>query len=679
MRIEDLTTKLAAWSTRHPRLVLITAAVLAVAALVTAGFNLGLKTSNLDLIDPTLPEVAGFLDYANEFGTPNVLVVVVEGESESNLVEAVTILAPRLREGPGVRSVVDRLPFDQALADLTGRDPHLFSRDRRMAFLFVQPDDPYSSAETIGPFVDGAREALADPRLKQLNVQAGLTGIPAYAIDDRDIIQRDVAVLSTGASLLILILFVAAFGNFRRPALAILALLTGALFTVGLLTGWPGHLTLLSATFGTTLFGLGIDFAIHIINRVEELVAEGRSEAEAVAGALHTLGRGLTTGAVTTAGVFFCMLASGFQGFEELGFIAGAGVLLCLLAMMTVLPALLVLFGPQRPGKYAKPKLRLGFFLDRLQNRYLAAGLAVAAILFALRGDPGFDSNYLNLQPRDSETARLEREMVERSEFSPQFAVFVSETEPEARDIAFRLTDEETVAKVRFPPKHALASRDPSQQEFLSHFRSSAGRYAVYAYPRGNIWDPGEQEAFVAAMRGINGGVTGMPFLGQFMIEQSRRALRITAGLAVVVLVLVVTLDFRRPLPVVLALLPTALTAAAMMAIMRALGLAFNPLNVMALPVVLGIAVDDGVHMVHRFITERGDVARTLHGTGRSIVLTSATTMAAFGAVAFTSHRGLAGFCLAICIGVGSALVMSLLVLPTFLALSRSKLVRERV
>jgi len=75
----------------------------------------------------------------------------------------------------------------------------------------------------------------------------------------------------------------------------------------------------------------------------------------------------------------------------------------------------------------------------------------------------------------------------------------------------------------------------------------------------------------------------------------------------------------------------------------------------------------DGVHVVHRFLAERGDIGATLAGTGRAIVLTSATTIAAFGTLAFTSHRGLASFALALVIGVGSALVLSVVVLPGLL------------
>jgi predicted RND superfamily exporter protein len=104
----------------------------------------------------------------------------------------------------------------------------------------------------------------------------------------------------------------------------------------------------------------------------------------------------------------------------------------------------------------------------------------------------------------------------------------------------------------------------------------------------------------------------------------------------------------------------------------------FNPLNIMALPVVLGIAVDDGVHMVHRFLAEGGDMARTLAGTGRAVVLTSATTIAAFGSLAFTAHRGLASFAIALSLGVLAALLLSVALLPRLLLAFRARLINQK-
>ena len=92
-----------------------------------------------------------------------------------------------------------------------------------MAFIFVQPDDALSRAESIEPFVRGAELRLQAADLDGLGVSAGLTGMPRYALDDRDVIQHDVSRLSLVSVGLVLLLCLLGFGSFRRPMAAVAA------------------------------------------------------------------------------------------------------------------------------------------------------------------------------------------------------------------------------------------------------------------------------------------------------------------------------------------------------------------------------------------------------------------------------------------------------------------------
>lgn len=667
--LERLFHRGASFAVRRPRRVLAGALVLAAAALVSAAFRLELKTSNLDLIDRDLPEVRRFLEVARDFGTPNVLVVVFEGGDAEALRRAVDLVGPRIAALPGVRSVVDRLPLDPDVAAILKRDVYLHSRDDGLFFLFVQPEDAESQATTIAPFVEGVRRVLAEADLERLGVRGGLTGMPAYAIDDRDVVQKDISSLSLVAFAAILGLFAAAFRDLWRPLAAMGALGIACTVVLGWVSFVPGHLTLLSAFFASILFGLGVDSGIHVLDRLAEETAGGRSQRDAIPDVLAALGRPLTTSTMTSASVLLAMRWSGFLGFAELGTIAGVGLILCLAATVLVLPALLVLVPEKRRARFA----RRGRVVLAVQSPWAAAALGVAACAALFVPGPGFDTDYLDLEPRGSEAVRLEREMVRRSDHSPELAVFTAGSREELQDLVWRLYDDETVGSVRSLLDLEVYGVLPElPASFLQRFRGTSGRYAVYVSPGENIWDPEHQEAFLSHMKAIDPGVSGMPVLGQFMVERSQRALRIAAVLGAVLLAVWVLADFRRPLPALLAVLPALLALAAMNAMMRLVGVAWNPLNVMALPIVLGISVDDGVHVVHRFLAEGGDLKKTLAGTGRSVVLTSATTLAAFGALGFASHRGLASFAIALVLGVSAALVLSVAVLPQLLRALRA-------
>jgi predicted RND superfamily exporter protein len=668
-----LLERLAAFSVRRPWTVLALAALLVALAVGHAALTLTLRTSNLDLIDPDLPPVARFRAFAEEFGTPNLLVVALEGTDAARLEAAVDRLGPALAALPGVRGVIDRLPLDAARLDAWGIDRYVTSHDRELFFILVQPADPHSRAETIEPFVDGVRHVLAEAGLDRLGVHAALTGMPQYALDDRDVVRRDISRLSPISGLLVLLLFVAAFRAVRRPLLAGASLTVAVALMLGVISLVPGHLTLLSAFFASVLFGVGEDFGIHLVHRVEEHVTAGLPERLAVTQAVAALGRGFATAALTTATGFFSMLLCGFRGFAELGWIAGVGVFVCLLSTVTVLPALLALFpgGAPRPRRRAS---RIGVALLALERWRLAPALLALLALVPLAGLPRFDTDYLALEPRGSGAVRVEREMVRRSDLSPQFAAFVVDSRAQALALTDRLLDDETVGEVHsLAELEELAEDDPAAlaslpASFVAGLRSPAGRYAVYAYPAEDVWEPAAQRRFIEHMQAIDPGVTGIPILGRYMVERSKRALWIVSALGAVGLVVWLGLDFRNARLAALALTPTLLAVGVLLGLMRLLGLSFNPLNIMALPVLLSLAVEYPLQVVHRFVAEGGDLPRTMLGAGRSVTLTSATTIAAFGALTFTAHRGLASFAILLVLGVAVAWILAVGLLPALLA-----------
>lgn len=669
--------RLAEASTARPGWTIATALALAALSLLLAASRLEIKTSNLDLVDPDLPVVARFRDFARGFGTPNMLVVVLEGSDPVRLRAAADRVAEKVRGAHGVRAVFARLPY-QSPAPF-GPGLYFTSKDRKMCFLFVQPADADSSAATIAPFAQAVRERIGQAGLAADGVKAGLTGLPQYALDDRDIIRRDTSRLSAVSFVLILILFAFGFSELSRPLMASATLAVSAVLVAGVVALFPGYLTLVSATFFSALFGLGIDYGTYVVDRFEEYLGEGREKREALVAAVRELGPGLTTGALTTACAFYAMTFSGFRGFAELGFIGGTGILLALLLMATLLPALLMLVGGRRRRERPLMERRFGRWIARLQRPGLAVALALLAVAGLAGGLPAFNGDYLDLQPADSEAVRLEREMVRRSAFSPQFAAFLADTPEKAREIGEKLRKEDTVGTVRsvadFVLLDAFARRVPGEWEaFHGGFQAPDGRLAVYAYPNGNVWDPAFESRFLAQMKAVDPEVTGMPVLGRFMIDLSKRALWITAGLSAFVVVLLVLLDLRSPAWSALALLPTALSTAATLAAMRLLGIDFNPLNVMAVPVLLGTAVDTGAHIVHRFRQEDGDLDRTLAGSGAAVALCVLTTIVGFGALMFTSHRGLASFGIVLTLGSTFSLIFSLLALPALLKLAASRL-----
>lgn len=677
-----LLLRLSRWSVSHPRLTVASWSLVVAAALLLGVPHLELKTSNLDLIDADLPVVARFLAVAQELGTPNQLIVVLEGENPGQLRRTADEVAARLASAPGVAGVLARWPLPAAVALRLGLDPYFVSRDGGMAFVFVQPQDPRSQVETLEPLVTAARQTLVDLNLPSRGLQGGLTGVPAYALDDRDVVRSDTLRLSWLSLGLVAVVFASAFSSWRRPALAVLTLIASVVVALGLAALLPGHLNLVSAAFLSLLFGLGIDAGIHLVDRVEAERAGGHSEASAVQIAVVALTPGLLTSTLTTASALWALLAGGLRGFAELGLVAGNGLVVSLIASLTLLPALLVLLpAPAEPAPsvplQAAPRSRIGAVLVRLQHPWVAGVAAAVVVAASLIPGPPFNSDYLDLEPRGSEAVRLEREMAARSDYSPQSLVFRVPDRNAATELVARLREEPSVGAIRSVLDLDLLetlSGDAAPVTLRRMVVAPDGELAVWVQPREQVWDPVARDHFVDRMLALDAEATGMPVLGGFLVSRSRRALLIGGSLGVLALLVWLWFDLRRPLLVALAAVPPLLTATTLQGAMAVLGLSWNPIAVIALPVVLGIAVDDGIHLVHRFLAEQGDLERSLRGTGRSVVLTSLTTAVAFGSLALAQHRGLASFGLIASLGVAIALGISILVLPRALTLMRNRI-----
>jgi predicted RND superfamily exporter protein len=664
------------FAVRRPGRTLALAVALALLSLASVVARLEIKSSNLDLLDPRLPEIVRFRDFARRFGTPNMLVVALEGGDRARRDSAAGRIAEAVRGAPGVARVMARLPFrDEVLASL-GMPSTFGTRDGTVTYLFVQPADVESAATTLAPFVDVVLARVAALGLEREGVAVAYTGLPRYALDDRDVIRRDIARWSGLSFFGILALFAWAYRGLREPLLAMAVLAFAALVTAGLGAWIPGHLTLVSAFFFSILFGLGIDFGVHLLDGSEELVAAGRTRPASLIEAVRRLAPGLGTGAATTSLSFFVLGASGFRGFAELGWLAGAGVVIALACMLTVLPALLLVVPGERRVARGLADRRFGVRLARLQSPRVALALVVVALGCLARGLPRFADDYLALQPSDSEAVRVERRMVRDSDLAPQFAAFVVADAAAAADVAARLREEPLVATVRtlsdFDRLVAFGAQIPGEWEaFRALYVAGDGAQAVYAFPAGDLWNTEEREEFLAAMRRVDPAVTGMPVLAELFGRRARVALERTSILAGILLVVLVAADLKAPWRAALALLPTVLAVAAMAGLQRLLGLAWNPLNLLALPVVLGVSEDAGVHLVHRFVAEEGDLGRTLAGAGRAIAVSGATTLLGFGALIGAHHRGLASLARLLSLGVGLSLVFTLFVLPPLLRKAR--------
>ena len=197
-------------------------------------------------------------------------------------------------------------------------------------------------------------------------------------------------------------------------------------------------------------------------------------------------------------------------------------------------------------------------------------------------------------------------------------------------------------------------------------------RYLVRIFPRGSMADPVFMDAFNAHVMAVDPDVTGIPVTFLAWGVLLRDGLQSSALYAALVIMLLLWWDFRRVRDVAMALAPLLLGLAWMVGGMNLFGIGYNFANVISIPLILGIGIDSGVHIVHRY--RQGTLPTELPGTtGKAVVVSSLTTILGFGSLLASRHRGLQSLGLTLTIGVAACMVTATLVLPALLELLRRR------
>lgn len=198
--------------------------------------------------------------------------------------------------------------------------------------------------------------------------------------------------------------------------------------------------------------------------------------------------------------------------------------------------------------------------------------------------------------------------------------------------------------------------------------------YLVSVYPRNNTWDELLDSPFLRLMRRVAPHGTGMvPFM-EVLYRRGKAEGRNAMLYALIAITILLLLDFRSLRFAVLAMVPLLVAVIWLAGGMGLLGIPFTIMNVMGIPLILGIGIDDGVHLCHRFRRERGaTIPVVVGGVGKAVFLTSATTMLAFGSLLFARMRGNVSLGGALFAGVGLCFVMTVTVLPVLLRLAGGK------
>ncbi|MCC5794077.1 MAG: MMPL family transporter [Chromatiales bacterium] len=212
------------------------------------------------------------------------------------------------------------------------------------------------------------------------------------------------------------------------------------------------------------------------------------------------------------------------------------------------------------------------------------------------------------------------------------------------------------------------AGGGPPPPELRARWENADGLQRVAVYAAEDIDDNAALRRFVEAVQAIAPDATDEPVLSLRAGDAVVTAFVQAFLLALVVIATILLLVLRELRPAVLVLAPLLLAALLTGAVMAASGVPFNFANVIALPLLLGIGVDSGIHMVSRAARDPQMRRQPLaSSTARAVLFSGLTTVCSFGNLLWSSHPGTASMGLVLSLGTALMLACMLVVLPALI------------
>ncbi len=698
-----------------------------------------------------------------------------------------------------IRIAVDKLLFGE---------PYFLSYDKTALILTAVPSFTIMERQYIMSSTELTQSVVDDLLQEYPDVEAGLCGTIPKEHDEQVYTEQSLGFTTLIALVAILLLLMFSFRMWVAPLFALINLIVGVVWALGSAAIVVGQLNMLTSTMAVIILGLGVDFSIHIFSVFTERREAGDSIAAAMEKTFLKSGKGIVTGAFTTACAFYALFISSSRGMKEMGLVMGTGLVAILLATLLCLPFMLIFRERFREWRRKKKKVAqrvtyrdisfqfLGRFGEWLSRKYaftIFISVALSAFLIWQAVTIRWDYDYRNMEPQVPSILLLD-DIMEKFDLSMDYALVITESVEESYDLSKKYRDLGSVAvtddisvfvpseeqqKMRAPHvnevKESVQSTpiriavlademavfieelerlemnimemqdmaflggqdkvdnkckeivgdpdDPDsenivqnllqslkadirvaargmsgfQRSFAPYFKDSIIRmsstepirleelpetildrysnttrdlFLITVYPSGSIYDGEFMNKFAEDVERVSDKATGMAPLFVSLLKIFGRDGRNAALLTLVVVFLLLWIDFRKPWYALIAMIPLALGVFWMVGLMNLTGILLSMMTVMGVPLIIGIGIDDGVHIMHRWRIEGNSRIRTVYAsTGKAILLTSLTTMFAFGSLMFSIMPGFALFGGALFLGVGACFLTTAIVLPGILGI----------
>jgi predicted RND superfamily exporter protein len=530
-----------------------------------------------------------------------------------------------------------------------------------------------------------------------------LSGVPVIEARGVKSMFRDMNVLSPAAGVLCFLIFLFAFRTFWGAVLPMAALIIGLVWSIGLMSLLDRPITLATLSLPTTLMAVGSSYFFHVLNQYRismsslELVPGAEAKGLAWFDGLVFIGPAVIVSGTATMAGFGALASSAVPTARDMGIFEALGVGGMLLLTLLFIPAALTLLPRDALGRSTQKGYAI--WLDNPLRHVTALvlfrrrGVLVVSVVatFAIGLGALFlkvNTDYLKIFPPESETVQAAEKLHQRLAGAATVHVVVSNTNNDARSLLTALDNLEQFVLTRPGVDAAISIADIvkrvnrvlpgkpgemteeipqdgerlrsmmrdylSQDESLFRLITSDGTRAMMVL-RINMFGSTELRALTTAIdewsaanlpAGVTQRATGSIILLNDASDAVAASQSSSLAIALVTIYLMMVVTFRSFATALLALIPNLLPIIAYFGFLGWSGTSLDITTSLVASAVLGLAVDNAVHMIRRYrqsIARRaktdGESARldegwamwlTMLRTGKPMVLANLMLIAAF-------------------------------------------------
>jgi len=547
----------------------------------------------------------------------------------------------------------------------------------------------------------GGMRGIADTIEADNGVTISIGGSLRTRVEELAVIMSDVQRTGLVAVIAILLTLAISFRSIKILPVVVYPIAAGLLWAFAFVPTMVGDLNTITSFLLMVLFGMGVDYSIHLTKRFRhELLV--RPPEEALIETFVSTGRSVASSGVTTSFGLMILAISDFRGFYDFGLIGGISILVVTMAMIFVMPA--TLFLGHRLGLVAAKKPRIPSRHLAIPPRWVAAILAVLVLGSAAASAQWleFDYDFANFSANldELDTIKAKQDEVYPIFFGPS-AIYVAD-DLDALDEALALIEASkegpdnvirTLSSVRdFAPSDAEAARrkayiadikemlsgrwvrrieDPDRMRLIEDVlafevpeqlsrtpdipdvirermmaRDGSGALVLGLHATGNGKDGRVTMQFTGQLyeiempEGIRGPTGDKPVLAEILWLVTREAPLIVVLTFLGIFILVV-IDRRDVNQAAWVLVPLVASLLLTFGAIIAIGWKLNFFNMVVLPTLLGLGVDHGIHFYRRWRELDQNTAATQLELFEPITVATATTIMGYAGMAFAHHPGL--------------------------------------